>query len=270
MRCPVSGSTAVRERPERAAQGYRRFRCQCGKSTHIPERSGQSPASVCGIGRTNTGKAASSRIAATPRPDVSRCLASRAPYQQDDIAEGTTNSETLSAAGHACANMFRQRRAAFAKCIARRSRSESGSQPKRTIRLPRFRCAGSTADRTLLIRERYIGPTRSECQADPLSRRDAFDSYTVLIAHACHRASTSKCCPGRERYIIAAEIGNVTQVPHRSTAGYPRHPDVHDGKSIYSEGILPALICQSPISPLEPDTDCDRASSKGDGPLGGA
>ncbi len=52
--------------------------------------------------------------------DVDRCLASRAPHQQDDIAEGTTNSETFSAAGPACANMFRQRRGAFATCVARR------------------------------------------------------------------------------------------------------------------------------------------------------
>jgi hypothetical protein len=31
MRCPVCGSTAVTERPERTTQGYRRFRCGCGK-----------------------------------------------------------------------------------------------------------------------------------------------------------------------------------------------------------------------------------------------
>jgi putative transposase len=31
MRCPACGSTATRERPERTAQGYRRFRCPCGK-----------------------------------------------------------------------------------------------------------------------------------------------------------------------------------------------------------------------------------------------
>jgi transposase-like protein len=31
MRCPVCGSTAVKERLERTAQGYRRFRCRCGK-----------------------------------------------------------------------------------------------------------------------------------------------------------------------------------------------------------------------------------------------
>ena len=31
MRCPACGSTAIRERPERTARGYRRFRCQCGK-----------------------------------------------------------------------------------------------------------------------------------------------------------------------------------------------------------------------------------------------
>jgi NADPH:quinone reductase-like Zn-dependent oxidoreductase len=31
MRCSVCGSAAVRERPERTAQGYRRFRCRCGK-----------------------------------------------------------------------------------------------------------------------------------------------------------------------------------------------------------------------------------------------
>src|ERR1700758_1311439 len=31
MRCPACGSTTVRERPERTAQGYRRFRCRCGK-----------------------------------------------------------------------------------------------------------------------------------------------------------------------------------------------------------------------------------------------
>jgi transposase-like protein len=31
MRCPACGSTAIRERPERTAQGYRRFRCRCGK-----------------------------------------------------------------------------------------------------------------------------------------------------------------------------------------------------------------------------------------------
>ena len=31
MRCPACGSTASRERPERTARGYRRFRCQCGK-----------------------------------------------------------------------------------------------------------------------------------------------------------------------------------------------------------------------------------------------
>jgi putative transposase len=31
MRCPACGSSAIRERPERTTQGYRRFRCQCGK-----------------------------------------------------------------------------------------------------------------------------------------------------------------------------------------------------------------------------------------------
>ena len=31
MRCPACGSTTIRERPERTAQGYRRFRCRCGK-----------------------------------------------------------------------------------------------------------------------------------------------------------------------------------------------------------------------------------------------
>jgi len=31
MRCPACGSTTNRERPERTAQGSRRFRCQCGK-----------------------------------------------------------------------------------------------------------------------------------------------------------------------------------------------------------------------------------------------
>ena len=32
MRCPNCGSTVIRERPERTAQGYRRFRCRdCGK-----------------------------------------------------------------------------------------------------------------------------------------------------------------------------------------------------------------------------------------------
>jgi transposase-like protein len=31
MRCPACRSTAIRERPERTAQGYRRFRCRCGK-----------------------------------------------------------------------------------------------------------------------------------------------------------------------------------------------------------------------------------------------
>ena len=32
MQCPACGSTTVSERPERTAQGYRRFRCaNCGK-----------------------------------------------------------------------------------------------------------------------------------------------------------------------------------------------------------------------------------------------
>jgi len=31
MRCPACGSRSVRERPERTTQGYRRFRCRCGK-----------------------------------------------------------------------------------------------------------------------------------------------------------------------------------------------------------------------------------------------
>ena len=31
MRCPACGSRSIRERPERTTQGYRRFRCQCGK-----------------------------------------------------------------------------------------------------------------------------------------------------------------------------------------------------------------------------------------------
>ena len=31
MRCIGCGSAAVAERPERTAQGYRRFRCGCGK-----------------------------------------------------------------------------------------------------------------------------------------------------------------------------------------------------------------------------------------------
>ena len=32
MRCPACGSTAISERPERTAQGYRRYRCgNCGK-----------------------------------------------------------------------------------------------------------------------------------------------------------------------------------------------------------------------------------------------
>jgi hypothetical protein len=30
-RCPACGSRSVRERPERTTQGYRRFRCRCGK-----------------------------------------------------------------------------------------------------------------------------------------------------------------------------------------------------------------------------------------------
>ena len=37
------------------------------------------------------------RIAALSRADADRCLASRAPHKQDDIAEGTTNCETFSA-----------------------------------------------------------------------------------------------------------------------------------------------------------------------------
>jgi len=31
MRCTACRSTAIRERPERTAQSYRRFRCRCGK-----------------------------------------------------------------------------------------------------------------------------------------------------------------------------------------------------------------------------------------------
>ena len=32
MRCPACGSTTVSERPERTAQGYRRYRCEtCDK-----------------------------------------------------------------------------------------------------------------------------------------------------------------------------------------------------------------------------------------------
>src|SRR5262249_48775449 len=31
MHCPTCGSRSIRERPERTAQGYRRFRCPCGK-----------------------------------------------------------------------------------------------------------------------------------------------------------------------------------------------------------------------------------------------
>ena len=39
VRCPKCRSTAVRERPERTAQGYRRFRClDCSKQFN--ERSG--------------------------------------------------------------------------------------------------------------------------------------------------------------------------------------------------------------------------------------
>ena len=39
MRCPACLSTSVRERPERTAQGYRRFRCSaCAKQFN--ERSG--------------------------------------------------------------------------------------------------------------------------------------------------------------------------------------------------------------------------------------
>ena len=39
MRCPKCRSTAVTERPERTAQGYRRFRClDC--TTQFNERSG--------------------------------------------------------------------------------------------------------------------------------------------------------------------------------------------------------------------------------------
>ena len=39
MHCPACGSKAVRERPERTAQGYRRIRCrECGKQFN--ERSG--------------------------------------------------------------------------------------------------------------------------------------------------------------------------------------------------------------------------------------
>jgi len=39
MRCLECGSEAVTERPERTAQGYRRFRCRaCGKQFN--ERSG--------------------------------------------------------------------------------------------------------------------------------------------------------------------------------------------------------------------------------------
>jgi hypothetical protein len=39
MRCPACRSTAIRERPERTAQGYRRFRCRCGKQFNEPSAS---------------------------------------------------------------------------------------------------------------------------------------------------------------------------------------------------------------------------------------
>ncbi len=39
MRCLACGSEAVTERPERTAQGYRRFRCRtCGKQIKDPRR----------------------------------------------------------------------------------------------------------------------------------------------------------------------------------------------------------------------------------------
>lgn len=31
MRCPACGTRSIRERPEWTTQGYRRFRCRCGK-----------------------------------------------------------------------------------------------------------------------------------------------------------------------------------------------------------------------------------------------
>ena len=59
------------------------------------------------------------------RRDIkSRCqpmLGFKSTVSAGRYCRGTANSETLSAAGHACANMFRQLRAAFATCIALRA-----------------------------------------------------------------------------------------------------------------------------------------------------
>jgi transposase-like protein len=53
MRCMGCGSTAVSERPERTAQGYRRFRCRpCGKQFN--ERSGGALSKIIGASKADT------------------------------------------------------------------------------------------------------------------------------------------------------------------------------------------------------------------------
>ena len=109
MRCPVCGSTAVgndQNARRRATVGFavsvannaypRAIRIERGK--HLRHRKDQ-----C---RKN-------RLERDRRGNKNRCLASRAPYQQDDIAEGTTDAETLSAAGPERDDMFRRRRTDF-------------------------------------------------------------------------------------------------------------------------------------------------------------
>jgi len=77
----------------------------------IPRPSGWSSAAARGIGQIATSTIASSRIIV--RPDVDRCSASKASYQQDDIAAVTTNSGTSSAPDLACANIFPPLHGAF-------------------------------------------------------------------------------------------------------------------------------------------------------------
>ena len=58
---------------------------------------------------------------AASRADVVQCLASRAPYQPNDIAAATTNSGAFCVADPGCANTFLPQRGAGSTCGRRRS-----------------------------------------------------------------------------------------------------------------------------------------------------
>ena len=72
-----------------------------------------------------------------------------------------------------------------------------------------------------------VDPAWRERQPNPLICRNPIDHHTILITESRYRPTPGDRRARSDRYVIAAEIGNIAQIVYASAASDPRRAYIH-------------------------------------------